>query len=400
MSLKQQLLRIPFISAAQAAIRRRQQERSWAQLQTDYEQRAAAGGVRVLNENELRDAVRNRLAGRPHPQWPKRKGDLHIFLAYYVSTSEFILPQALAPFGKVTAFQWRGLGFDDRKADWLERRPEMNRAMLEAFHAANKERPVDAVVGYISGANTNPETLVEMAKTGAAIFNHSYDDTLSFPGRMIGGHYASTAALAPVVDLNLTSTPSSLIRYAMHDGLAMFHPEAAHADFHKPYDVPFDYDVGFVGIRYGWRGPFIEKLQRLLGPQVKLGLFGRGWPGGQISDEDLAKLYSRSRINLGFSGVGFSRKLMCLKGRDFEVPMSGGLYLTQDNPDLKLVFDIGKEILTYKDEEDCARIIREILADPERAEVIRHAGRQRALRDHTYEARWTKPLELAGLLAE
>jgi hypothetical protein len=187
----------------------------------------------------------------------------------------------------------------------------------------------------------------------------------------------------------------------MHDGLGMFFPEAAHPDFHKPYDVPFEYDVGFVGIRYGWRGPFMEKLQGMLEPEgVKFGCFGRGWPAGQISDEDLAKLYSRSRINLGFAGVGHSRKLMCLKGRDFEAPMAGGLYLTQNNPDLKLVFEIGKEILTYEDEADCARIIREMLANPGRAEAIRKAGRVRALRDHTYEARWTVPLKIAGLLED
>jgi spore maturation protein CgeB len=90
---------------------------------------------------------------------------------------------------------------------------------------------------------------------------------------------------------------------------------------------------------------------------------------------------------------------MCLKGRDFEVPTSGGLYLTQDNPELSLVFDVGKEILTYKDEEECARIIREILADPQRADEIREAGRARSLRDHTYLARWTSPLTIAGLLA-
>ena len=91
---------------------------------------------------------------------------------------------------------------------------------------------------------------------------------------------------------------------------------------------------------------------------------------------------------------------MCLKGRDFEVPMSGGLYLTQDNPELRLVFDVGAEIATYRSEHDCARTIRALLADPSRAQRIRAAGRARCLREHTYEARWGRIFRAAGLLAD
>ncbi len=401
MPLSQTIKQLPIVSSLHATYRRRQQERLFERTQADYERRTAAAGIRLLEGNELRNALRQRLAQRPHPSWPKRKGELHIFLAYYLSNWEFILPKALAPFGKVTTFQWSSGDFDAESADVLSRRRALNRNMLNAFHRAHREQPVDAVIGYLSGANTNPEALAEMAHCGAAIFNFCFDDKLGLPGRMVGGQFASPAAIATVVDLNLTSAPSSRVKYAVHGGLSMFFPEAGQPDFHKPYEVPLDFDVSFVGARYGWRGPFIDKLQQLLAPAgVKITCFGRGWPGGQISDEELVKLYSRSRINLGFAGVGYSRNLMCLKGRDFEVPMSGGLYLTQDNPELRLVFEVGSEILTYKDEEDCARVIRAMLADPHRADAIRKAGRARALRDHTYEARWTVPLKTAGVLPD
>ena len=205
----------------------------------------------MLEGQELQTALRARLAMRPHLAWPKRKREMHIFLAYCQSNWEFILPRALSPFGKVTTFQWRERGFDDTAPNWLDRRTAMNEAMLAAFHTANKEQPIDAVVGYLSGANTNPGTLGEMASAGAAIFNFCWDDKLGFPGRFVGGQSASPAAIAHVVDLNLTNAPSSLVKYAVHDGLAMFFPEAAQPDFHKPHDVPFDFDVSFVGARYG-----------------------------------------------------------------------------------------------------------------------------------------------------
>ena len=111
------------------------------------------------------------------------------------------------------------------------------------------------------------------------------------------------------------------------------------------------------------------------------------------------RIYSRSRINLGFGGVGYSRNLMCLKGRDFEVPMCRAVYLTQDNPELSSVFDVGNDIVTYRNERDCAATIRTLLDNPDRAEQIRAAGHRRCARDHTYQARWREVFELAGILA-
>ena len=125
------------------------------------------------------------------------------------------------------------------------------------------------------------------------------------------------------------------------------------------------------------------------------------WLGnGPLSDEEMIKLYSRSRINLGFAGSGYSKKLMCLKGRDFEVPMSGGLYLTQDNPELSLVYEVGKETMTYKDEKDSAEKIKWLFANPEEAAKIREAGRKRALKDHTWEKRFEEVFSIAGLLRD
>ena len=395
--LKKALKRVSVINQTNAYLRSKQQER-WAERGlAGYRAEAERKGIVCLEGEGLRRELRRRLRERRPGYAAKAKGDLHIFLAYYISNWEAVLPEALAPLGKVSAFEWRSCGFDDRKEDWLEHRDAMNRAMLEAFHKANQEAPVDAVVGYLSGNNTAPEVLQEMAESGAMIFNFCWDDKLRFPGKLRGGRYVSPAAIAHAVDLNLTNAPDSVIKYAMHGGLSMFWPEAAHPDWHKPYDVPFEFDVSFVGGRYGWRPHFIGKLIKR-GITVKC--FGPGWENGALSDEEMIKLYSRSRINLGFGGVAHSRKLMCLKGRDFEVPMSGGLYLTQDNPELSLVYEVGKEIETYRDEANCARIIRELLADPDRAAAIRRAGRQRCLRDHTYEARWAEVLRLSGLMKE
>ncbi|HWE96419.1 MAG TPA: glycosyltransferase [Tepidisphaeraceae bacterium] len=389
------LKRIPAIERLNATLKARLQEREAATSLRSYRERAAAGGIECPEGEALATAVRARLARRRGGRPAGAKGEMHLFIAYGVYNWERVLPTALAPFGRVSAFDWRARGFDEFAPDWLIHRDDMNRAMLDAFRAAHREQPVDAVVAYVSGNNTSPQALAEMAGAGAAVFNFCWDDKINFPGHMSGGRYTSPAAIAGAVDLNLTNAPDSVVKYAVHGGLAMFWPEAAYPPVHRPYDAPFEFDVTFVGARYGWRPQFIDELA---GEGIKVECFGRGWPNGPLSDEEMVRLYSRSRINLGVGGVGHSRKLLCIKGRDFEVPMSGGLYLTQHNPELSFVFEIGREIMTYRSAADCAATVHELLADPARAAEIRRAARARSLRDHTYESRWTQAFGMAGLM--
>jgi len=361
-----------------------------------YEREAVRKNLKILEGNELAVEIRQRLASRGINPLPKPKGNLHIFLAFAINNWEYILPIALKPFGKVTVFEWKSLGFDQDSKNWLKVRDIMNKEMLNAFKKAHSEQPVDAVVGYLCGYNTSLETLTEIGKAGAVIFNFCWDDKLHFLGPKVGGRYYGPAAIASAVDLNLTNAPNSCIKYLVCGGLSMFWPEAAHPDIHKPYDVPFEFDVSFVGSKYGWRPKFIAKLQRM---GIKVTCFGNGWENGPLSDKEMVKLYSRSKINLGFAGIAQSKKLMCLKGRDFEIPMSGGLYLTQDNPELALVYEIGKEIITYKNGKDCVKKIKWLLNNPDEAEIIRKAGRERALKEHTWEKRFEDIFHLAGIMA-
>ena len=392
---KSYLKKIPLVSKANTVLKGSLQEHRARRALKHYKLKADQKYKRPFSTEILKVELARRLATRAVRRKPK--GKLNIFLAYYVSTWESILPETLKPFGRVIAFNWREHGFDDTKNDWVKHRDKMNSCMLEAFLKSHKTEPVDVVIGYLSGYNTSPQTLLSMAESGAVIFNFCWDDKLNFPGKKIAGRYNSPASIAGAVDLNLTNSPESIPKYVCHNGLAMFWPGAGHPKLHRKHDIPFKYDVTFVGTRYGWRPIFINRLKKL---GIKVECFGKGWPNSIVSNEKIIKIYSHSKINLGFAGIGYSKRLMCLKGRDFEIPMSGGLYLTRDNPELSLVYDVGKEILTYKNITDCAQIIRNLLVNPEGAETIRRAGRKRCLIDHTYNARWTEIFQLAGLLAE
>ncbi|MFC1578165.1 glycosyltransferase [Thermodesulfobacteriota bacterium] len=396
-SLKQHLKTIPWINRANAKLKALIHEYKAAAELRHYRRTRSAAVTESFDSSTIGQAVRKKLSDRGVDVTPKSKGDLHIFLAYTLYNWEAVLPRALEPFGLITEFEWRSRGFDGKfNKSSFESNRKVSKEMLDAFYQSNDKRPVDVVVGYLTGYMTDPSILQKMGKAGAVILNFSWDDKLGFRDRMYGGRWSGPAALAAVVDLNLTNAPESCLKYDGEGGLAMFWPEGAHPDIHKPYEVPFEFDVSFVGKKYGWRPRFIEQLPK---KGINITCFGSGWDNGKLSDEEMVKLYSRSRINLGFAGVGHSKKLMCLKGRDFEVPMSGGLYLTQDNPELSLVYDVGREIMTYRNEEDCIQKISYLLANPDMAANIRIAGRKRALDDHTWENRFDNAFRYTGIMA-
>lgn len=391
------LKRIPLAAATNARLKAWLVERDAAAIHRRYLTDAGRRGLVVPEGPALRSALANRIAERKaRLGWPKRPGDLHVFLGFAVTNWEAVLPEALSSLGELSVFEWHSHGFDESRSDWLDKRDAMNRAMFEAFAAANHRRPVDVVVGYFSGFTVAPQVLEQMAAQGAVIVNFCFDDKVCWPGATRGGRTTSTAAIAHAVDLNLTSDPRGMTRYFAHGGLSMFHAEAADPQCYKPLDVPFEHDVSFIGARYGWRPRLVEGLRRL---GIEVVCFGRGWPNGTISTQDMNRVYAASRINLGCGGIGFSRSLLCLKGRDFEVPMSGALYLTQNNSELAEVFEVGREILTYDDVDDCAQTIRALLADERRAAAIRAAARARCMKDHTYAARWTHVLRTLGAVA-
>jgi len=123
--------------------------------------------------------------------------------------------------------------------------------------------------------------------------------------------------------------------------------------------------------------------------------------GPRLLQNELIKMFSQSRVSLGFATAGKSHladeRLTHLRLREFEAPMSGALYLTEDQPELAEYFVPGKEVLTYTDQADLLEKARYYLAHPEQSERIRHAGLQRARRDHTWQHRFSELFAALGL---
>jgi spore maturation protein CgeB len=104
---------------------------------------------------------------------------------------------------------------------------------------------------------------------------------------------------------------------------------------------------------------------------------------------------------LGFSSCGETHKkrdrILQVRLRDFEVPMSGGFYMVEYMEELKEFFDIGKEIVCYTDKQDLTDKIKYYLKHDNARECIRKAGHRRCVRDHTWHKRFQVAFREMGL---
>jgi spore maturation protein CgeB len=220
--------------------------------------------------------------------------------------------------------------------------------------------------------------------------------------------------IAPRYDACLVPEKARLADYTALGARPVYCQEAANPRFYAPRGVPVEFDVAFVGQCYGDRPDHVLFLRengvdvRVWGarwehhvawpsrnPLKRLLAKPRGLPpravGGVLSDEEMVALFSRSKITLGFATCGDTHlerdRVVQVRLRDFEVPMSGGFYLTEYQPELEEFFEIGREIECWRSRGELLEKIRHYLAHDDERDKIRLAGRKRCLSEHTWQRR-------------
>lgn len=106
---------------------------------------------------------------------------------------------------------------------------------------------------------------------------------------------------------------------------------------------------------------------------------------GTVQGREMFQLFGAARIVLHVAGDvprGCAGAL-----RLFEATGMGALLLTNDSAALADLFDIGSEVLTFRDAEEARETIGTLAEDPATLERIRLAGQSRTLRDHTPQRR-------------
>ncbi|MBN1830411.1 MAG: glycosyltransferase family 1 protein [Deltaproteobacteria bacterium] len=326
----------------------------------------------------------------------KRKGDLSIISIFHdYNWENAALIPSLKSFGTVRHYDWFDR-FNHQGKDWMpEMRARMNDDLLkELARWIEAERP-DVIFTYLSGELVSPAAMARFRAFAVPSVNLALNDKESFVGKLRKGEAYGMRDICRYFTLCWTSTEDALPKYCVEGALPINLPEGAYPGVHRPYDEEKIYDVTFAGQCYGDRPGLIEALRR---NGIAVEAFGHGWPRGALSTEEMVKLYSRSRINLGFGSVADHSETYCLKGRDFEIPMSGGLYLTEHHPELERVYRIGEEIVAYRDFDDLLSKIGYLLSHPREAERIRKAGYERCRSEHTWEHRFERIFRLMGLL--
>ena len=153
-----------------------------------------------------------------------------------------------------------------------------------------------------------------------------------------------------------------------------FLPSAVDDKIFYDKNLSRDFDIGFCGKnRFASRNLFLEGLKNRYAEKFV-------WKEGIFFD-DLSTFYNQCKIVVNNSVVNE------ITMRMFEATACGALLITREVPHIEDFWEIGKEVITYKDEEDLFNLIDYYLNNEAEARKIAKAGQKRTLKEHKYSDR-------------
>jgi spore maturation protein CgeB len=287
-------------------------------------------------------------------------------------------------------------------------RAKLESVLLTQIETAHKQRKIDLFLSYFYSAICRPEVIQEIRRLGIVTVNWFCNASYQF-------HLVE--ALAPAYDYCLVPEKSRMDDYRKSGANPIYFQEGANPNIYKPYAVEKDIQVSFAGQNYGDRASFINFIAR---NNIEVNVYGAGWKGNSLrsilrrvikgkarthlqtgltniiinaalSDDGYIRMYSRSKISLGFSSCGethLGNRILQIRLRDFEGPMCGAFYMTEYQQELEDFFDIGKEIICYSNKEDLVDKIKFYIKHEAERTKIAEAGHQRAQKDHSWQKRF------------
>jgi hypothetical protein len=161
-------------------------------------------------------------------------------------------------------------------------------------------------------------------------------------------------------------------------------------------------DLSFVGSgQYPDRHELLRRLARV----GKLQIRGPGWEGGSdlpiaggpVWGSEFARVVAGAAISVGAHAVaGQERQTACDSNRIWKVLGCGGFYLGAWQPGSDEFARDGEHCAWYRDLDEAVALAERYLAAPEERSAIAAAGREHALRRHTYTDRLQLLLEGRG----
>jgi spore maturation protein CgeB len=310
-------------------------------------------------------------------------------------------------------------------------RVSMNRRLLELVTV---EKP-DVMFSVLFREEFDPAVIQHISDNSlTTTVNWFCDDHWRFD--------AFSSRWAPKFNWAVTTAASALPKYSQLGLERVIKSQWACNHFlYRKMDLPEQYDATFVGMPHGDR-PRVVQLARDAGIDVRV--WGKGWSDGRLSQEEMIRLFSQSRINLNLSNsssVGnlkarmsgllqrrvvrlpISRsvrgallrsiaRLECgtrtattpyteqIKGRNFEIPGCGGFTLTGLAENLSDYYTPGRDIASFATPDELVRQLRYYLAHPDERRAIAESGYQRTLAAHTYVHRFVEIFKTMGFASQ
>lgn len=153
-------------------------------------------------------------------------------------------------------------------------------------------------------------------------------------------------------------------------------------------------DISFIGSFHKVHSSRTKLLERLCSKFQNMKIWGPETPNlpssirncyaGQAWGQDMYQILKDSKIVFNHHGdvLPHANNL-----RLFETTGVGALLVTDWKEDLKDMFQPGKELITYRDVEECIEAIQHYLARDDERRTVAMAGQQRTLNSHTYYQR-------------
>jgi len=318
-------------------------------------------------------------------------------------------------------FGWARSSPSDGAFPWSAERTSASELLSEQIKNAQRNHGLDAVISYCFASDVEPELVRQTIQLGIPWINFYCDSTHRF---------SEIEGLARVVSLNWFPERAAIPSYRALGVPCVCLPYALNPEFLPAVScVAADRSLAFIGLPTANRITQLGML-RLLGCAVEVRgyewidrssnpfhnptrkstdwvkvLFRRGlgekitrrlmWPlvrqqaKGPLGGAEFYEYLRHCQIILGLNQGRDEQGCLAsyLKFRDIEFPGYGCCYLTEHNEDVAAVFDVGREILTYRSLWEASRLSRELSGDLERTTHIGAAARGRVLNEHVWSVR-------------
>lgn len=254
------------------------------------------------------------------------------------------------------------------------------------------------LVLVIQGNQLSPKTVAALRRVISSPIVCWCQDAISSYGRqhVLGAEY----------DAVFLKDPYLVSLFSGHIASTQFHylPEACNPDVHRPMVIneieqqQYGCEVLMLGSLYYYRQELLRQLH-----DFDLHIYGNrpAWlvdrlpgrhRGSDLILDQKAKAVAAAKVSLNPLHCAEIDGLNC---RAFELAGCGGFQIMNLKPVLQKHFEPGEEVETFSSMGELKEKLHYYLKNPDQARVIAKRGQQRAHREHTYQHRMAKILEVS-----